>query len=128
MRLHPALKRRATKQRRVNPALEPVMNLSPIWRDFVDDARFNSPRMKLMRRINTDFYGKRWHSFEKNRGNPLHPRYLRRILTSDAAILAFEGGKVHNSLWARAGSESPLEGASFLARRFTSGAPGATRP
>ena len=67
MRLHPALKRRATKQRRVNPALEPVMNLSPIWRDFVDDARFNSPRMKLMRRINTDFYGKRWHSFEKIR-------------------------------------------------------------
>ena len=71
------------------------MNLSPIWRDFVDDARFNSPRMKLMRRINTDFYGKRWYSFEKIRGNP---RYLRRILTSDAAILAFEGGKMHNSL------------------------------
>ncbi len=74
------------------------MNLSPIWRDFVGDVRFNSPRMMLMRRINTDFYGKRWHPFEKIRGNLLYPRYLRRISTSDAAILTFEVGKVQNSL------------------------------
>jgi len=64
--------------------------IANFWRDFVDDVRFNSPRMMLMRRINTDFYGKRRHSFEKIRGNPLYPRYLRRILTSDAAILTFE--------------------------------------
>jgi len=34
----------------------------------------------------------------KIRGNLLYPRYLRRISTSDAAILTFEVGKVHNSL------------------------------
>ncbi len=38
--------------------LEPVMNLSPVSRDFVDGGRFNSPRMTLMRRIDTDFLGK----------------------------------------------------------------------
>jgi len=65
---------------------------------FVGNVRFNSPRMMLMRRINTDFYGKRWHPCEKIRRDLLHPRYLRRITASDAALLPLENGKVHNSL------------------------------
>ena len=47
-----------------------------------------------MRQINTDVHEKRWHI----RGNLSYPWYRRRILTSDAAILNFEGSKVYNSL------------------------------
>ncbi len=43
-----------------------VMNLLPIWRDFVGAWRFNSPRMMLMRQIDTDFWEKAWALFEKS--------------------------------------------------------------
>ncbi len=42
------------------------MNLSSVSRDFVDGGRFNSPRMTLMRRIDTDFLEKAWYLFEKS--------------------------------------------------------------
>ena len=47
-------------------ASKACMSLSPIWRDFVGDGRFNSPPMTLMRQITTDFYGKRWRLVEKS--------------------------------------------------------------